>query len=188
MACPCCNPPFCCPSGDPVRFTLVISGTPVYLSGSQFLSSIASSMVGTYLLVPTTEQPSGYSGTNTKWYSIASDDISTFPTSNGSWLGLAFDGRVWAYGLLGCVDFPRANVSDVRKKTAANVTSGGFTTVSMATMASFQGSVGDDCTSDKTFTGNYNVEAFSVTYASNGSISSILSGVYQMSASLSHNF
>ncbi len=188
MACSCCTPYFCCPSGDPAKFTLVLSGTPVYLSGSPALSSIASSMVGTYILNPTTEQPAAYVGTNSKWYSIASNDISTFPSATGSWLALAFDGRVWAYGLLGCSGFPSASVSDMRKKTAANSTSGGFTNVSMATLASFQGATGSDCTSTKTSTGNYNVDAFSLTYASNGSLASVIAGTYQLSASLSYSF
>lgn len=188
MACPCCTPYYCCPSGDPAKFTLVLSGTPVYLSGSPALSSIAAAMVGTYVMNPTSEKPSAYSGTDTRWYSVATDDISTFPTAVASWLGIAFDGRVWAYGLLGCGGFPSASVSNVRKKTSANSVSAGYTTVSMATMASFQGGAGSDCVSAKTSTGNYNVDAFSVTYAPGGSVSSLISGSYGLNVSLSYSF
>lgn len=187
MACNCCAPTLCCPNGDPVKWTAVLSGTVVYSSGARFLESIASSLLGTYVLNPTVEQVGG-SG---KYYSIGSDDISTIPNAQSSWFSLSFDGRVWGYGALGCVGgpVPTGNIAQMAKKAAANANSGSNVIVQMAIGGVSSLVTGTDCVTDATasFT-NYVIDAYSVTYTSGGVFVSSTSGSYRCNLALTLNF
>lgn len=189
MACNCCTPAFCCPNGDPVKWTAVLSGAVTWGgSGNRFLGDIASSLLGTYILNPTTEQIGGAG----KYYSIANNDISTLPSSvNTDWFGLPFDGRVWGYGGLGCLSgpAPSGNIAQMAKKAAANSSSGGYVTVQMAFCDVTSSVTGTNCTSDATGSwSNQSLSAFSATYTTGGTLVSYVSGSYRCTMSLTLNF
>lgn len=159
MACPCCNPYYCCPSGDPSSFVYTLSGP---LTG--FGSELASALLGTFVMNPTSEKPSGQTAPH---YSIASDDISTFPNTPAQYIAMPFDGRTWGFGGLGCSSgIPTFNVSNMIEKTRANQTDGTFTTVYLATLSSAGFPVtGTDCfTNATTGSGSAQITSLIITY------------------------
>jgi hypothetical protein len=164
VPCPCCNPPYCCPSGDPSSFVYTLSGP---LTG--FYSEIASALIGTFVFNPTSEKPTGYTS---PFYSIASDDISTFPSTASQYIGMPFDGRAWGYGGLGCGGgVPNFTVTSMVKKAAANRVDGIYTIVSLAFLSGSGFPVtGSDCFTNATNTfGGSQITALYLTYITSNS-------------------
>jgi hypothetical protein len=184
VPCPCCNPPYCCPSGDPSSFLYTLS-----VPSGQNFGEIASKLTGTFVMNPTSEKPSGQSS---PYYSIASDDISTFPATAAQYIGMPFDGRVWGYGGLGCSSgVPSFTVVNMITKARANQTDGTFTTVYLASLGSAGPAVtGTDCFTDATTTfGNAQINALILTYRiSNNSLVGQTSQSFSPTRSLTMRF
>jgi hypothetical protein len=184
VACPCCNPPYCCPSGDPSSFVYTLS-----VPSGQNFGEIASRLTGTFVMNQTNEKPSGQTS---PYYSIASDDISSFPSTAAQYIGMSFDGRVWGYGGLGCSSgVPNFVVVNMITKARTNQTDGTFTTVYLASLGSGGPAInGTDCFTNATTTfGNAQINSLILTYRnSNNALVSQTSQSFSPSRSLTMRF
>lgn len=189
MVCPCCNQYVCCPGGDPTSMTVAFSGPLVFSSGNRFLNSIASGLLGTYVLPRTSEAPTGYSPGN--WFATSSSAISSYPNTAAKIIAAA-NGSVYGYGPLSCIGgVPRAELTQLFKKTSANVVSGANTTVQFAVSENFGavGVQGIDCSTPASSTSSFmNITGYSIVYDSGGNVVSFSSGAFNSTGTTSYSF